>query len=181
MRRVVTGHDADGKSVVVIDDHAKRKTELPNYPGYAAYEIWTTAKDSTLPVRGEDPTMSIDHFIPAPGETRFTIIQIPPDSEIASLAEGGEIDMGQAWAEFAKAFPDMYKTMETDNFMMHATDSIDYAIVLSGETWCVLDDGVEIHLTPGDCLVQCGTKHTWKYKGHVPCIIAYIMIGAKRD
>lgn len=180
MRRVVTGHDKDGKSVIAIDDNSKRVTKLLNYPGYAAYEIWTTDRDSQLPQLDEDPTVDMDHFVPMLGETRFTILVIPPDSELASLAESGEIDIEQAWVEFGNAFPDMYKTMEHDDFPMHATDTIDYLIILSGEIWCELDDGVEIHLAAGDTLVQCGTRHAWHAKGSTPCVMACIMIGVER-
>ena len=180
MRRVVTGHNIHGKAVIAINDNSKRVTELPNYPGYAAYEIWSTERDSLLPRLGDDPTIDMDHFVPALGETRFTIIEIPPDSEIANLVESGSIDFEQAWVEFANAFPDMGRKMEPDNSGMHTTNTIDYIVVLSGEIWCELDDGVEIHLTAGDTLVQCGTRHSWHVKGSKPCVLACIMLGVER-
>ncbi len=179
MRRVVTGYDIDGKSVVVIDDNSKRVTELPNYPGLAVHEIWSTERDPQLPLLGEDPTLDMDHFMPALGETRFSLHITPPDSEIANLAESGSINIEQAWVEFANAFPDMGRKMEPDNSGMHTTNTIDYIIVLSGEIWCELDDGVEIHLAPGQCLVQCGTRHAWQNKGSDPCVMACVMVGIK--
>lgn len=180
MRRVVTGYDQDGKSVVVIDDQAQRVTKLPNLPGYSASEIWTTERDPQLPLSDRDPTLEMDHFIADLGETRFTIITMPPDAAVAELAQSGQIDVDQAWVEFGEAFPDMSQTLEPDHPGMHTTDSIDYVIVLSGETWCELDAGVEVHLRPGDCLVQCGTRHKWHYRGSEPCVVACIMVGARR-
>jgi len=42
----------------------------------------------------------------------------------------------------------------------HRTDSIDYAVVMSGEVDIVLDD-TTVHLKSGDVLVQRGTIHNW--------------------
>ena len=180
MRRVVTGHDDEGKAVVVIDSDAPRVTELPNFPGAAWHEKWSTGRDPHLPFSGEDPTLDMSHFIPALGETRFMIGIVPPDAEIGQLVQSGTIDISQAWVEFATAFPDMGKAMEPDNSGMHTTDTIDYILVISGEIWCELDDGVEVHLTPGQCLIQCGTRHAWRNKGTEPCVMAGIMTGATR-
>lgn len=59
----------------------------------------------------------------------------------------------------------------------HRTNSIDYAIVLSGEIWMRLDDS-EVHLRAGDVLVQRGTIHNWENRGTEPCRIAFVLIGA---
>jgi mannose-6-phosphate isomerase-like protein (cupin superfamily) len=64
---------------------------------------------------------------------------------------------------------------------MHMTDTVDYGIVLSGEIWLELDDGAKVHLKPGDCVVQNGTHHAWRNRGSVPCLMAFVMIGTKRD
>ena len=63
--------------------------------------------------------------------------------------------------------------------MNHRTDSIDYAVVMSGEIDMELDDGVSVHLKAGDTLVQRGTIHNWKNRGTEPCLIAFILIHAK--
>jgi quercetin dioxygenase-like cupin family protein len=61
----------------------------------------------------------------------------------------------------------------------HRTDSIDYAVVMSGEIDMELDDGVSVRLKAGDVLVQRGTIHNWINKGTAPCVIAFILISAK--
>lgn len=61
---------------------------------------------------------------------------------------------------------------------MHTSDTIDYGIVVSGEVWLELDDGEEVHLKQGDCVVQNGTRHNWKNKGSEVCEIAFVLIGA---
>lgn len=60
----------------------------------------------------------------------------------------------------------------------HRTDSIDYAVVISGEIDMELDDGVVAHLKAGDVLVQRGTIHNWVNNGTVPCVIAFVLISA---
>lgn len=60
----------------------------------------------------------------------------------------------------------------------HRTDSIDYAVVISGEIDMELDDGVVAHLKAGDVLVQRGTIHNWVNNGTVPCTIAFVLVSA---
>ena len=64
---------------------------------------------------------------------------------------------------------------------MHTTDSVDYATILSGEIWLILDDGAEVQLTPGDCIVQNGTRHAWRNQRSEPCVMAGVTVGAKRQ
>jgi len=61
----------------------------------------------------------------------------------------------------------------------HRTDSIDYAVVISGEIDMELDNGVVAHLKPGDVLVQRGTIHNWVNRGKEACIIAFVLISAR--
>jgi mannose-6-phosphate isomerase-like protein (cupin superfamily) len=60
----------------------------------------------------------------------------------------------------------------------HRTDSIDYAVVMSGEVDMELDD-TTVHLKAGDVLVQRGTIHNWANRGTVPCVIALVLIAAQ--
>ena len=62
----------------------------------------------------------------------------------------------------------------------HRTDSIDYAVVMSGEIDMEMDDTV-VHLKAGDVLVQRGTIHNWVNNGTAPCVIAFVLIGAEGD
>ncbi|MBW8906982.1 MAG: cupin domain-containing protein [Betaproteobacteria bacterium] len=60
----------------------------------------------------------------------------------------------------------------------HRTDSIDYAVVISGEIDMDLD-GTVVHLRAGDVLVQRGTLHNWINRGREACVIAFVLVGAK--
>jgi quercetin dioxygenase-like cupin family protein len=62
---------------------------------------------------------------------------------------------------------------------VHRTDSIDYAVVISGEIDMELEKGDEVHLKAGDVLVQRGTVHNWINRGKAPCVIAFALIDAK--
>ena len=59
----------------------------------------------------------------------------------------------------------------------HRTDSIDYAVVMSGEVDMEFDDAT-VHLKAGDVLVQRGTIHNWVNRGTEPCVIAFVLIAA---
>ena len=69
---------------------------------------------------------------------------------------------------------------EPDNPGMHTTDTIDFEYVVSGEVWLELDDGEEVHLQPGDTVVQNGTRHAWRNKGTEPCTMVVFLLGAHR-
>jgi quercetin dioxygenase-like cupin family protein len=62
---------------------------------------------------------------------------------------------------------------------VHRTDSIDYAVVISGEIDMELERGSEVHLKAGDVLVQRGTVHNWINRGKAPCVMAFVLVDAK--
>jgi len=64
---------------------------------------------------------------------------------------------------------------------IHTSDTIDLGIVVSGEMWLELDDGAEVHLKQGDYVVQNGTTHNWRNRGSEVCVMAFVLIGAKRS
>lgn len=61
----------------------------------------------------------------------------------------------------------------------HRTDSIDYAVVISGEIEMELDDGVIVNLKAGDLLVQRGTIHNWVNRTKDVCVIAFVLISSR--
>jgi len=62
----------------------------------------------------------------------------------------------------------------------HRTDSIDYAVVISGEIEMEMD-GTVVQLKAGDVLVQRGTIHNWINNGTQKCVIAFVLIGSTGD
>lgn len=61
---------------------------------------------------------------------------------------------------------------------MHRTETVDYAILLSGECDLELDDGATVHMTAGNIVVQRGTMHAWVNNGTQPCVFAFVLIDA---
>src|SRR5207248_1847037 len=83
-----------------------------------------------------------------------------------------------AMAEVEEKLPGMIGHMEPDAPGMHTTDTVDFEVVLSGEVWLELDDGAEVHLKPGDTVVQNGTRHAWRNKGSEPATLVAFINGA---
>ncbi|NYE23390.1 cupin domain-containing protein [Pigmentiphaga litoralis] len=178
IRRVVTGHDANGKAIVMSDDVAPVVFTAEKRPGYASTEIWRTlATPAPITADMEDPTPGARRQLPTSRGSVIRINTLAPESEaVRSLspdeAQNVFASLGNSTAStFAK---------NGRHPMMHRTETIDYAIVLSGEITMLLDDS-EVVLKAGDVLVQCGTNHAWSNRGTVPCQIAFILLDGEFD
>jgi len=142
LRRVVTGHDDQGRARVIIDEQVTN--EFSPRPGASYSVIWSTEGFPVINDGNEDPS---------------------------NKTIGTSIDDGSVFRIVC------YNPGVTPR--NHRTDSIDYAVVMSGEIDMELDDGETVHLKAGDLLVQRGTIHNWVNKGTEPCIIAFSLIAAK--
>jgi len=176
MKRIITGHSSEGKSIFISEDEARTVEPLP---GWKLIELWGTEGNVELPDSGSDPTKQLESFTPNPNGTRFRIFTIPPgvDDNDPVVKE----QLKKAIVQVAPQVPGLGERMELDNPGMHTTDTIDYVIALSGEAELELDDGAKVHVAPGDCVVQRGTRHAWRNKGQMPFVAACVMIGARRD
>ena len=167
MKRIVTGHDASGRAVVIIDD-APAAVVLEKAGGLRLTELWTT---SEAPARFSvtDRARRERRIEPDPRGSVFRVIEYPPDAERLKTLKPEEhfASMGVQAADVAKR----------RHPGMHRTKTIDYAIVLSGEIYAVLDEG-EVQLKAGDVLVQQGTNHAWSNRTSKPCRIAFVLIDA---
>jgi len=170
MRRIVTGHTQSGKSVIVDDAELPRVPIVQDLLVGEGTELWATEGTPTIPIEESDHKKRPSFGFPGPGGTRARISCIHPDNEVLRQASEKGVDLVGMWRELTGE----------EEFGMHTTDTIDYGIVLSGEVWLELDDGAEVHLKPGDCVVQNGTRHAWRNKGSETCVMAFVMVGAKR-
>jgi quercetin dioxygenase-like cupin family protein len=141
IRRVVTGHDNQGRAKVLIDETVKNVTS--QRPGALYSVIWSS---EGFPVNN-------DGDVDPSGKKIGTTISDGTVFRIVSFGPG----------------------VAPRN---HRTDSIDYAVVMSGEIDMDLD-GTTVHLKAGDVLVQRGTIHNWINTGDKPCIIAFTLVSAK--
>lgn len=171
VRRVVTGHDQTGRSVILRDGPAPTVMRVPAVPGLTFYELWETI---TSPADNSGDADAADrpvHLQPAPTGSIFRIVDIPPETvpDAASMATEVFSAIGADTA---------LDSHSGRSAFMHKTDSVDYAIVLSGQVWAVMDNG-EVLMKQGDVLVQRGTNHAWSVRTKEPCRMAFVLIGAK--
>ena len=157
VRRVVTGH-RDGKAVFVSDQEVQstevQATTAAILRSAEIYRLWGGDRAPTFPDDGSPPEQPT--VFPPVGGYRFVILTLPPAG--------------------AQAPPDN----EPKAAGMHATDTIDFGVVLSGEIVLELDDGAETTLRPGDTIVQNGTRHRWTNRGQDPAVLAAVLVGAHR-
>ncbi len=141
IRRVVTGHDEQGRAKVLIDEQVQ--DVISTRPGANSSVIWSSVGFPVDNDGDHDPSRKKIHTTIDNG-TVFRVVSFGPGVSPRN----------------------------------HRTDSIDYAVVISGEIDMELDIGV-VHLKAGDVLVQRGTIHNWVNKGTASCVIAFTLIASK--
>jgi quercetin dioxygenase-like cupin family protein len=179
IRRVVTGVTSEGKSIP-YEDAVLKPVELAALPGVQMFQAWGTEGPITVPVT--DPAPNNHTFFPGPGGTRFGLFRLPPEpAGPAADSEPAAVDEKTLAAQAAEAeekVPGLLGIFEPDAPGMHQTATIDYVIVLEGDLWVELDDGAEVRLPAGTCVIQNGARHGWRNHGDVPATLAYVMIDA---
>ena len=170
VRRVVVGHDAQGKAIAFFDGPTMPKQRSPG--GNAVLNLWVT---NEFPV---DLTSNADKAeakvgVPPPGNgTIFRIVEFPPTSPTPAAPHG----------DHSKTLTAMGIDPTTQGYARHPnthrTKSIDYAIVLDGEIDMLMDD-LEVHLKAGDVLIQQGTNHAWVNNSGKICRVAFVLIDAQ--
>jgi mannose-6-phosphate isomerase-like protein (cupin superfamily) len=175
IRRVVTGHDARGKAIVLHDGAPPRTHHFVSHPGFSEALVWSTPPQPDVPSKG-DPTESVTTYHPGPGESRFLVVTFPPDA--VTQAEG--FDLPAAVREHLQHSPGIADKMEPAHPGMHTTQTVDYVVLLEGELWLELDGGKQIRLEPHDIVIQNGTRHAWRNKGATGATILAVMIGTRR-
>ena len=171
-RRVITALD-DGKSVFVSDGPVPNAHHYSAIPGMMTSVVYATAAPPDLPQGREETAPPGLNIPPAPGETRLMIVTFPPDSSMA----GPDFDPAAADAEQRDVIPGLAERFELEAPGMHQTDTVDYDIVLDGEIWLELDDGVTRNLQAGDVVIQCATRHAWRNKGDRTATMCFVLIG----
>ena len=148
VKRIVTGHDANAKAVIKTDERMAAVSRLGS-PHIAGCEIWST---NTMPVDNSEASEAAQRkgFV-----TRYNYV---------GTGQGTVVRI----VEFAPGAPKF----------MHRTETVDYALLLSGECDLELDSGEVAHLKAGDIVVQRGTMHAWVNRGPAPCVFAFILIDA---
>jgi len=176
VRRVVAGIGPEGRSGVVSDGPAPRAAAYETVPGFASALVWSTPAGATVGRATPQDDSPHASFVPGPGETRLMFVTFPPDTAMLRA----DFDPAAFGAEFARQAPGLAERFEVDHPGMHATDSVDYDVVLEGEIVLELDDGQEVTLRPHDVAVQHGTRHAWRNRSDKPAKMLFVLIGAQR-
>ena len=178
VRRVVVGHNKEGKSIVLSDGPAPAVRTNPMRPGHVSNDIWKTdALPHPLHAVHDDPTLGPRQIHPPKGGTIIRIAEIGPESEeirnmTPEKAREGFKAMGN---EGASSFGRGGR-----HPMMHRTQTIDYAICIEGEITMLLDEG-EVTLKAGDVLIQPGTNHAWSNRTGKLAKMLYVLIDGEFD
>lgn len=172
VRRIVTGHDADGKAIIAEAGPLPKVVAIETIPGTVFHEIWSTEGAPAPAGNGADPTTGPLVLPPPPRGSRIRIVDIPPDSD-DFLAHGAG-RMKEAFSQIGDAAASTVRA-DSPHPLMHRTESIDYGVVLEGEMTLVLDDS-EVRLEQGDVVVQRGTNHAWANRSGRMCRMLFVLL-----
>jgi len=177
IRRVVTGHDRDGKAVVISDGPVPVHSN-PLRPGQRSHEVWKT-NAMPIPIGREEPDSVTGkrQLHPPPHGTMFRISEVPPESDAIR-----NMTPAQAREAFRASGAEAASTWGRGGRhpLMHRTETVDYAMVLDGEIYLVLDNS-EVKLTTGDVVIQRGTNHAWSNRSGKPVRMLYVLIDGEFD
>ena len=168
VRRIVTGHDADGKAVILHDGATPYVAQRGE--GNVISLLWIT-NESPVDLSHTRDQASQKTGVPPPRNGSICrVVDFAPVK--------GELPKGIDHHEILKQ---MGIDPATQGYVRHPfthrTRSIDYAICLDGEIDMLLDD-TEVHVKAGDILVQQGTNHAWINRSGKPCRICFVLIDA---
>lgn len=149
-RRIVTGHDGDGRSVIASDSELRGTglAEDRNRSDAAFFQVWATHE---TPVDNSDDSLAAQ--------------QAGSETTVIGSGHGTVLRIG-VLAPGARS-------------PMHRTLSVDYGICLEGECDLELDSGESVTVRTGDVVVQRGTNHVWHNRGEAPCKFAWVLIDAR--
>ena len=171
MRRVVTGHDKNGKSIVVLDGPPARS--IGEDVG-GLFELWNT--DGNIINTQDNIDRADDEIILSPpsNDSKFRYFQINP------TPEGIPMDIMQDIAAdaFEKIGAAHHRIDTTKHPAMHKTETIDYIILLKGDVTLILDQE-EVDIKPFDVVVQRGTNHAWVNNGSDPALLIAVLIDSE--
>ena len=168
IRRIVTGHDRNGKAVIIFDSDAPNVKIRPGGTGSSA--LWRTHSTPAINKGSEDAVLGDIPLQPPTFGSVFRIVEFAPDANVAKEGPGLAEQLGAHSAEGAA----------NRHAGTHRTDSIDYAIVMSGEIDMLMDEEKDdVHVKAGDVIIQRGTNHAWVNRGNMPCQIAFVLIDAE--
>lgn len=153
VRRIVTGHDREGRAVFLSDERvAADHLVLPLAKGDQETDVVSVWSTPAVPADNSGDAPSVEGLAAGAADgqvfdagVKLRVVQLPPGSSAP----------------------------------LHRTHSVDYGILLEGECDLELDDGATTRLHAGDVVIQRGTNHSWINRGDAPCRWAWILLAAE--
>src|SRR6185312_2407419 len=87
IRRVVTGHDGDGRSIFVMDGKAPNVLDMASMPGVALTDLWRTRTSPASNAGNADAATGRIRLEPPASGTILRIVEFPPDSKWRKSAD----------------------------------------------------------------------------------------------
>jgi ethanolamine utilization protein EutQ (cupin superfamily) len=172
-KRIVTGHDSEGRAIILSDAPPTRVQQIGGDGGPTFFEVWNTRETPVLIDRQSgEPLENGLVLAPPKGGTRIRVIDFPPESETIRALTATE-----AAEKFAEMGGKEAAQSETGapHPLMHRTETLDYGIVIEGELTLILDRGETI-VRAGDIIIQRGTNHAWANRSDKNCRVAFVLI-----
>ena len=178
IRRIVTGHDAQGRAIVTEDQLAPSVHTNPKRVGYHLTQLWMTDQTPAYVGNEADPTSRPLKLEPPKNGTVVRIIEFGPEGEWLEKidAQGSKV----AWGALGTQTASTNQTGQAKHPFMHRTQTVDYALVLEGEITLVLDEE-EVLMKTGDFLVERGTNHAWANRSGKMCRVLFVLIDGQFD
>jgi hypothetical protein len=173
-RRIVTGHNSEGKSVVISDNlFAPGDPNVMNPAeerDFCLTEIWRIAAN---PHVNDEDTVEGKPIIfgPPKGGITIKICELP--------AERKRNHSGRAKRYAALGASHGFEENLKRHPAMHTTETVDVIVVISGRMQLIMDEG-EIMIGASDIIIQRGTNHAWTNPFDEPCVYAAILVDAAR-
>ena len=171
VRRVVTGHDKNGKAIVVSDSGAHNIVRPAHRPGVEIHNLWVLDSAPAKVFGPEDTTTETIGLLPPEKGSVFRVIDFPPEGDW--IDDIGPDAAKSAWASIGAE--DVGVEDKPPHPLMHRTETLDYSYCLEGEIYMVLDDS-ELLIKAGDSVIQRGTNHAWSNRSDSVCRMLFVLV-----
>lgn len=168
VRRIVTGHDAEGRSIIAADTTAAMERPL--------HEFWVTQATPAPLAKSPDLGKLPTRLEPPAGGTVMRFVSFRPAQALSRE------ELEQMFSTVFASIDASHTRVDTRRHPgMHKTRSLDYGIVLAGRVKLLVDNG-EVDLRPFDVVIQRGTNHAWVNSWQEPALMAFVLIdGVEKD
>ena len=172
VRRVVTGHDENGKAIVVSDGDVTNIVRPAHRPGVAIHNVWRLDSAPARVFGPQDTTTGTIGLLPPANGSVFRVIEFPPEKD---WIDDVDADAAKAAWDSIGAGHVGDRSDAAPHPLMHRTETVDFALCLEGEIYLVLDDS-DVQIKAGDTVIQRGTNHAWSNRSNAVCRMIFVLV-----